>query len=461
MPIQVKQQFKNLKGGLQIPDGDLNIFTGPNNSGKSALLQYLNIHSEIRNSCDYISPRRFDVSNEVAIALNSDRELEMLWNQRKQYNDAVAELTAPDPIRELVSLPDDARRRIIEWHNRYFGELKVERSDPCNQFSPPRITIDGKLASQQGSGSRAVLSVLCALLHPKREIILIDEPEIGIEPQVQKRLADLIRRVSQGTDGLPKKQVFLATHSHLFLDRATLSNNYVVTKGIDGFASLRQIQTPEELHSLVYHLLGNSPEDLFFPDNILVVEGPSDQVFFRRLLEVSRSGGIAVHYADGEGNIGRALPAIEQMLKTQTYIPWYRDRLCVLVDSSVDEERLREWREFLGDNGKRVRKLSKNGIEYFYPKSIMTSVCEVAEAELDAQIAQFLNGIRSGARTTTLGSFAGSKRDLAKLVAEQLGPENIDELDEEIGEILAAVRSGRFSEAKVGKNEHKDASPMD
>lgn len=320
MPIQVKTPFKNLQPGLEIPDGALNILTGPNNSGKSALLQYLNIHSEIRNSCDYISPRRFDISNEVSIALNTDRQLEDLWNQRKQYNDTIAELTAPDAIQELISLPNNARQRIIEWHNRYFGELKVERSNPDNDYAPLRITIDGRLATQQGSGSRAVLSILCTLLHPSREVILIDEPEIGIEPQVQRRLATLITKISCGADQLPKKRVFIATHSHLFLDRGTLQNNYVVSKRADGYAAIRQIQTPEDLHGLIYHLLCNSPDDLFFPDNILVVEGPSDQIFLRRLLEMSGAGGNAVHYSEGDGNINLALPAIDQMLKTQAYI---------------------------------------------------------------------------------------------------------------------------------------------
>lgn len=194
MVITVTQAFKCLPQGLAIPDGSLNIFTGPNNSGKTAILQYLNIQSSIRENCDYVSPRRFDLSNEVAIALNSDQEIKNLWNQRKQYNENIAELTAPDAIRELISLPNSSRQRIIEWHNRYFGELKIERSNPDNEFAAPRITIDSRLATTQGSGSRAVLGILCALLYPTRPVILIDEPEIGIEPQVQKRLVQLIQK---------------------------------------------------------------------------------------------------------------------------------------------------------------------------------------------------------------------------------------------------------------------------
>jgi len=370
LPLLVNQEFKNLAIGLEIPEGDLCVFVGPNNSGKSAVLQYLNIYSDIRDQCDYISPRRFDLSNEVSIALNSDQELTNLFNERKQYNPAVAELNAPDAIRELIGLSNAARSQIIDWHNRYFGKLSVERSDPDNEYAPPRITIDGRLATQQGSGSRSVLAVLVSLIHPNRPIILIDEPEIGIEPQVQKKLARLIKDVVAGTDGLPKKRVVIATHSHLFLDRENIDNNYIVSKDIAGHAQIHQVGSQEELHSLIFHLLGNSPEDLFFPDNMLIVEGPSDQIYWRRLLELHKAGGIAVHFTDGDSKVGSAVGAIDQMLKTQAYLPpWYRERLCIIVDESVPDKTIEEWRAFLGDDGKRVRKLTKNGIEFYYPGS--------------------------------------------------------------------------------------------
>lgn len=445
MTLQVRNEFKNLPTGLQLPEGDLVVLTGANNSGKSAILQYLNIHSELRDRADYVSARRFDLSNEVAIALNTEDQLRDMWNQRKDGNPLIAELTAPDPIRELVSLPNTARAKIIKWHNRYFGELNVERSKLDNDFAPARITIDGRLATQQGSGSRAVLSVLCSLLHPSREIVLIDEPEIGIEPQVQKKLADLIRRVTKGTDDLPRKRVYIATHSHLFLDKNELGNNWVVTKGMDGKAGLAQIKTPEEFHSTIFRLLGNSPEDLFFPDNLLIVEGPSDEIFWRRLFALTGAGGVAVHYTDGETNVSSALPAIEQMLKTQAYIPWYRDRLCVAVDSSVPESRIHEWRKYLADDGTRVRALLQNGIEYYYPKSIMREVTGLGDSALPNEIAGFIARIRHGANKATLAGFTGSKRDLAKEIGTRMESRHLQEVDAEILQIAETLKAKRFS----------------
>jgi ABC-type phosphonate transport system ATPase subunit len=430
---------------LELPEGDLVVLVGSNNSGKSAILQYINTHSELRDKADYVSPRRFDLSNEVAIALNQDQELQNAWNQRKDTNPAIAELTAPDPIRELVSLPNDARAKIVEWHNRYFGELAVQRSRADNDYAAPRVTIDGRLATQQGSGSRAVLSVLCSLLHPARPVVLIDEPEIGIEPQVQKRLAELIRRVASGADGLQRKTVYVATHSHLFLDKTNLNNNWIVSKDAAGHARLRQMTAPEDLHATIYRLLGNSPDDLFFPDNILVVEGPTDQIYLRRLFALRGAGGVAVHFADGEGGVAAALPRIEQMLKTLAYVPWYRERMCVLVDGDVPAARVNEWRSYLRDDGTRVRALPLSGIEYYYPASLVCEVCNIVEGVRLPSISSYLSAIRGGARQAPLGGFTGSKRQLAQEIESRLTVAHLEEVAPEILDLIDAVSARRFS----------------
>ncbi len=444
MPIATTRVFRNLPNGLQIPDGPLVILTGSNNSGKSSVLQYLNIYSDLRARADYVSPRRFDMSNEIAIALNADEELRQLWNNRKNYNDQTAELSAPDPIRELIGMTDVARQKVIDWHNTYFGQLEIERKSTTNRFSAPQITIDGRLVTQQGSGSRAVLGVLCALLHPDRDVVLIDEPEIGIEPQVQKRLATLIRKVAAGEDELAKKTVYVATHSHLFLDRLTLGNNYVVGKNSLGDATIRQVTTPEEFHALVFHLLGNSPEDLFFPDNILVVEGPSDQVYWRRLLELSNCGGIAVHFSDGDDRVSAAVPGIDQMLKTLAYVPWYRDRMCISVDSSVNAQLLADWRAFLGDDGTRVRQLAQNGIEYFYPRGVLSRMTGIALNELEAALDAYLTEMKK-AKRASMGGFTGSKRDFANRVALEMSVADLNDVPKEVSSLLAVVRDNRFS----------------
>lgn len=419
--IRVTKVHKNLAVGLAIPVGDLVVFTGQNNSGKSAILQYLNMSAGWGVKADYISPRRFDASNEVAVGLRFGQETKQQLDARKRYDGGQAEFQAPDPIRELLSLDDADRRRAIEWHNRYFGDLRIERSSTTNEWSAPKVVVDGRLVTEQGSGSRAVLAILSRLFDPTIEYLLIDEPEIGVEPQVQRKLLELIRKVSKGEEGTPRKKVLLATHSHLFLDKQNLGNNFIVAKGSTGSAEIRPISTEQELHDLVFRLLGNSPVDLFFPSNIIVVEGPSDRTFVNKVLRLRGGDAISVHYADNDEKVGSALPAIDQMLKSTSYISLYRERICVLVDLQKKPELVDQWRKFVGDvTKKRVVQLSKNDIEHFYPKPLLAEISGVPEAQVEAGVAAYLDRVRKGDRNAALGRFVGGKVALATAVADRL-----------------------------------------
>ena len=88
--LKVTQVYKNLPIDLEIPVDDLVILAGPNNSGKSAILQYLNISGGFGEKADYISPRRFDVLNEVAIGLTFEQEQINQHNDRKSFRENVA-----------------------------------------------------------------------------------------------------------------------------------------------------------------------------------------------------------------------------------------------------------------------------------------------------------------------------------------------------------------------------------
>jgi len=297
---------------------------------------------------------------------------------------------------------------MIKWHNTFFGELRVSRSNVENDYSAPKFTIDGRLVTQQGTGSRAVLSILCRLFQPSLEHLFIDEPEIGIEPQVQRKLLELLRKASAGELGMPKKNIVLASHSHLFLDKRTIANNYIVSRSESGSAKIQQVQTEQELHTLVFKLLGNSPEDLFFPKNIIVVEGPSDRIFLNRIMSLRGIEAVSVHFADNDQKVSIALPAIDQMMKTTSYLPLYRDRICVLVDKQTKPGILDEWKRYLGDKeGKRVIELGKNGIEYFYPRKLLCKLTGLSESTLDESLDAFIASIRRGEKEPFIGTFRG------------------------------------------------------
>lgn len=436
------QPKKGFQGNINLPDQDLIIFFGQNNCGKSSILYSIN--STYGKSSDYISPRRFDLSNEVVVTRQFQTEMSQQQDQRKHYDENSCELSAPDPIKELFSLSDLQRLEVIKWHNKYFGEIIIEKLNRENEYSPPKITIDGKLPSQQGTGSRAIMPILIKLLDESIKILCIDEPELGIEPKTQKRLFELIRKVSIGDDGLPKKRIVIATHSNLFIDKFNFRNNFQVVKE-NNIVKFLQISDEINLQKTVFSLLGNDPSDLFFPANILLVEGKSDEIYFRRIYELMvkckllDQKNIAFHYCGGFDKIGYAVEAIVQMLKTQAYMPIYKDIICGIFDKPTKNNKLvEEVRLFVNDSlGERFVLLEKDAIEYYYPLGAVKKVIAnptLTNDEFLVEVTKYLQEVKSKG----FGNFF-TLTNLSKVNFAQKISEEIDELDGIDPEIINVI----------------------
>jgi predicted ATP-dependent endonuclease of OLD family len=88
--------------------------------------------------------------------------------------------------------------------------------------------------SFSSTGSRLVMFTLALMANDVFETLLIDEPELGLTPSLQQKLSDLIFNVDKRNEIFPHlKNVYIATHSHLFLDRTDIENNFTVNKSSD------------------------------------------------------------------------------------------------------------------------------------------------------------------------------------------------------------------------------------
>ncbi len=436
------QEKKAFKGNVELPDRDLIIFFGQNNCGKSAILYSIN--STYGRDADYISPRRFDLSNDVALTKGYESEMVRQQNARKDYNLNACELIAPDSVIEIFTLNDNERDIIIKWHNEYFGKFKIEKLNPDNSYSPLKVTIDEMLPSQQGTGSRAILPILIKLLNPKIQILCIDEPELGIEPKTQKRLFDLIKKVSKGEDKLPKKKIIIATHSHIFIDKDDYKNNFKVFKE-NNEVKFEAITDTVELQNCVFSLLGNDPSDLFFPSNIIIVEGKSDEVFLKRIYELLVASGqvekkkITFHFCGGYDKADIAVEAVTQMLKTQGYMPIYKSKVCGIFDKPVQNKKLvDEIRAFVGDiNQNRFILLDKEAIEFFYPIEAIRKTLgneALTREQVDDELNKFLHQYKSNDAGNFFTFKEIKKVDLAHRVASHI--ENLNNIDEKILNII-------------------------
>ena len=78
-----------------------------------------------------------------------------------------------------------------------------------------------------------------------------------LSPRVPARLAGFLYDPTERAAFCPHlKQLYVATHLHIFLDRSAYASNFVVTKK-DKEISAQQLQTAGDLHELQFKMLGN------------------------------------------------------------------------------------------------------------------------------------------------------------------------------------------------------------
>lgn len=430
--------------------GWLTVLVGPNNSGKTRLLQYLSqnvIQKQGRLSSDYFPPFRSRTRFEREMP-SAQTEAGPAQRARTSAGSERNPEVAPDGILLLARLPERERGLVLRTFEDLFHHPVAFVRDPDNPYSAARPTIAGQLPSTEGSGSTSTLALLCGLFDPKLDWLFIDEPETGLEPRIQRRLMRLIQDTAYGSGEGPRKRIGIATHSHLFIDRDVPTNNRRVDIDTQGNVRVERVQSMADLRQLVFELLGNSVEDLFLPRAVVVVEGRSDREFLTAVLRLMQINSVLVYDAEGEARISRAVPTIEDGLKLLAAVS-FRDRTFVICDRSHRKSQVEEWRSFLRDSTRLVE-LEMPAIEYHYPRTILGSISGLSADAIEDAISKYLNECRSfedsGRRnpTPSLGKFTGAKVDLACAVGRIMTVEHLREVHPGIRELLRAANELTF-----------------
>jgi hypothetical protein len=241
-------------------------------------------------------------------------------------------------------------------------------------------------------------------------VLLIDEPEIGLSPRVQSRLAEFLYDAEKRADFCPHvKQLYIATHSHIFLDRSAYSNNFVVTKK-ETTISARQLQTAGDLHEVQFNMLGNDLELLYLPAAIVLVEGETDALYGAKVagFQMPRRK-VAFVRAHGEGEVLKKIYYFKDSFGDLATSP-YRDRLFVLYDKKISTSLKRI--ESAGVRPDNIVVLTRNGIEHYYPLALVAEAFRCTEEEV--------TNVPLGYDPVDHNGHRYSKIDLAKFVVERL-----------------------------------------
>ena len=189
--IRIENLVKEFPGGIRALDGvslevmrgEIFAYLGPNGSGKTTTIKILSGLSRAGGGRAELNV--YDIESEalaakrqcglVPQALNLDQELTVFDNLEIH--------------RRLFGLPREARRRIDELLS--YIDLYERRASRVRELS---------------GGMKRRLMMARALLH-EPAILFLDEPTVGLDPEIRRQLWALIKQVQ--ADGVT---VFLTTH---------------------------------------------------------------------------------------------------------------------------------------------------------------------------------------------------------------------------------------------------------
>lgn len=370
-----QKEFGPLKPGFTFDlEEGYQVLVGENNSGKSAIIQLIfkKLAREIsefdlNKVCLVLPERNFvDISTETGTRTLENHNVELSnAMSRTILNYSTYQSPPKSELPKLLLTHDNFMDQVTKL-SLYLEKLNLPRP-VIGQAQHMRFE-DIEIVFQ-GSGLRALLPILAGLTDPRLEVLLIDEPELSLEPRIQKNLRDLLYESSN------EKRIVVATQSHLFLNRKNLKSNTIVKNTNEG-VSVSNISSEQELFELVFNLLGSSLGDLFFPENFIIVEGSADQIIVERILDIKGidKKKIKVVSATGVANIKNTKKAIEETLKPViiTKSP-YKDRVVCLIDkrNSSNSEIVKKLKKTLKD---RLIELKTESIEDYIPPALYKKV---------------------------------------------------------------------------------------
>lgn len=405
------------------------VLAGPNNVGKSLALKFL--YASHGPGARLLGCSRFyHVDKLSTSSVWSENELYRNYSRQFYAEQQNTEQNQVQLSQVITRLTDAGRQRLFDLAGRILdAEFSIKWIDPANEFSERYIIINDERLAVSSTGTRLLLLLLGTCLQESITTLFIDEPEIGLSPATQSAVAAVLQDPSVRAEFLPHlRGLFLATHSHLFLDRSDLTNNFVMTKDGDHLSML-PVQSIAAFQDLQFAMLGNELESLFLPSAIVVVEGPTDYTFLSRYLRLFEWGQhVAVVRGHGDGGVLRKLNTVREVLGDLARSPYSSRVICVLDQRhSVRLDRIAT----AGVPAERCIVWSKNGIEHYYPRDVLRSIFSCSDEAIDAMAigddAVEINGIRK------------SKGELAELVA--VGMTAGSEFGTELQRLDAVVQS--------------------
>lgn len=351
------------------------VFLGQNNSGKTAILDY--VYEMAPHDTNYIAM-------EELIFLYSDKAVKVPKNIQRLRKKALQDL-----LSTFENLSDDLQKEIFT-HFKYLTNIEIDyHRGAVNHFLERKGDKVYHLDLYEIGGAYITLfATLVYSLENDNSYILIDEPELSLHASMQKKLFRVLKKISKKKG----KQVFIATHSQLFLDKDRPKNNFKIkTDHVNDHKVISQINNAQDMYIATYQLLGNSPSDIMMPSNFIIVEGPSDKIFLVKLMqrfyrEKIGNKNIIVQPSSGDitnKQIPKTLAAIEKLYSILDSNSMYKNKAVILVDTQ-DKKILKQFKSKYDIPAQRLRSLgeiNKYALEESYPHDVLARLIKKYKAK--------------------------------------------------------------------------------
>jgi hypothetical protein len=238
------------------------------------------------------------------------------------------------------------------------ASLKLEFASKDGQW------IDAKSC---GLGFQDLLIVLYFAADPSSSVVLVEEPENHLHPDMQRRLLSFLK---EETD----KQFFLSTHSNVFLD-----NVYVDRVFFCKFEGEVQVDDATS-RAFILDDLGYDVTDNLVSDLIILTEGPTDIPVIEEFLQKM---GLMSQYSIKLWPLGGDIMAqVDLSVFAETH------RILAVIDNDPGSRSVRkQFMDKCRENGIQVHRLSRYSIENYFSLRALREV-------FGAQVPETLSAIQ-------------------------------------------------------------------